>query len=148
VKLIFTSDHAGFALRRHLAEWAKTLGHDVTEVGAPSTDPFDYPDAAEVAVPAVTNGLVDFGVFICGSGIGISIQANRHLEIRAANCVTTQMAALSRQHNYANVLCLGERLVSAELAEQIVTTFLETAEDHSERHERRVVKLGERHGCC
>lgn len=148
MKLIFTSDHAGIGLRKHLVSWANAQGHTVLEVGAPSTEAYDYPDAAEDAVPAVANGEVDFGVFICGSGIGISIQANRHLSIRAANCVTIQMAALARQHNHANVLCLGERLVSTELAEEILRTFLETDEDRADRHQRRVNKLGERHEMC
>ena len=86
-------------------------------------------------------GGTDLGVLVCGTGIGVSIRANRYSGIRAANCCTTEMAVLARQHNHANVLCLGARLLNLEQAEEIARVFLQTEEDTSERHSRRVRKL-------
>jgi ribose 5-phosphate isomerase B len=141
MKLIFASDHAGFDLRRHLAAWATSQGHEVQEVGAMGKDPYDYPDAADAAAPMITSGAVPFGVFVCGSGIGISIRANRHEGIRAALCRSDLEATLARAHNHANVLCLGERLTTPFVAEAILAAFLAGIEDSNDRHVRRVEKL-------
>lgn len=109
--------------------------------GAMSTDSYDYPDAADLVVSELLSGRADLGVLVCGSGIGISIRANRHAGIRAANCCSAEMATLARQHNHANVLALGERLVSEGDAMEIFDAFLAGEPDLAERHARRVVKL-------
>ncbi|MBL8086526.1 MAG: RpiB/LacA/LacB family sugar-phosphate isomerase [Chthonomonas sp.] len=141
MKLIFGSDHAGHTLRRVLVHTARRDGHECVEVGAMGEDPYDYPDAADDLAPRILSGEFELGVLICGSGIGICIRANRHPGIRAANCWNVESAKLARLHNHANVLCLGERLVEAERAVEILTAFLKAPEDHAERHERRVGKL-------
>lgn len=141
LRLCFGSDHAGLALRQALAEAMRTAGHAVREVGATSGDPYDYPDASDLVARAVLEQSADFGVLVCGSGVGVSIRANRYFGIRAANCCSVEMARLSRQHNHTNILCLGERLVELGLAESILNAFLTTEEDTAERHCRRVDKL-------
>ena len=141
MKLAFGSDHAGFALREELARWAQSAGHQVSEFGATSGESYDYPDAADLVATEVLSGNAGFGVLVCGSGIGVDIRANRHEHIRAANCVTTQMAELSRQHNHANVLCLGARLMDIANAKAILQAFLTTAESQEQRHVLRVEKI-------
>jgi ribose 5-phosphate isomerase B len=141
VKLAFGADHAGFCLRRDLAEWAKGQGWEVAEFGAESTEPYDYPDAADLVARELERKTVDFGVLVCGSGIGVDIRANRYDFIRAANCTSTEMAELSRLHNHANVLCLGARLMDSEKAKEILETFLQTQESQEPRHIRRVEKM-------
>ncbi|MCE9557537.1 MAG: ribose 5-phosphate isomerase B [Armatimonadetes bacterium] len=147
MRLVFASDHAGFELRQKLAAIATANGHQVVSVGATSTDAFDYPDAADQGVAEIQSNRADLGIFICGSGIGISIRANRFPKIRAANCCSEQMAELARKHNQANVLCLGERIVSPELATKILETFLNTEPDFAERHQNRVNKLDASTAC-
>ncbi len=139
--LAFGSDHAGFRYRVELAKVAADMGYEISQFGAQSEEPYDYPDAADLVVEELLQGRATFGVLICGSGIGIEIRANRHPHIRAANCVTVQMAELAREHNHANVLCLGERLISLDLAGEIMKAFLVTAESEVPRHVRRVEKL-------
>lgn len=141
MKLIFSSDHAGFLARQSLAEVARAWGHDVTEVGAPSEASYDYPEASDLAVERVLDGSADFGILICGSGIGVSIRANRYHGIRAALCMTVEMAELARMHNHANVLCLASRLTPETELEQILSKFLTTAPDEGERHVRRIREL-------
>lgn len=141
VTVVFTSDHAGYRLRRRLADKAKEIGVTVIEVGAPGEDSYDYPRAADEGVPMILSGQATFGVFICGSGIGICMRANRHPGIRAANCWSEESAKLARLHNNANVLCLGERLIEGPLAEKIMVAFLEGENDSAERHSRRVGML-------
>ncbi len=141
MKLIFGSDHAGFGLRKDLAAHAAKLGHEVTEVGAMSESSYDYPDAASELVPRILTNEFDLGVLICGSGTGICIAANRHVGIRAANCCSVESAVLARQHNHANVLCLGARLVDLESAKAILEAFLQAEPDNDSRHLRRIAKL-------
>jgi len=138
---VFGSDHAGFELRQSLVERARSQGNETLEVGAQGPEPFDYPDASDLVVKALRDGSVDFGVLICGTGIGVSIRANRHAGIRAAVCCSALHAEMARRHNYANVLCLGARVTEPGEAALILDTFLQTPEDHEERHERRVRKL-------
>lgn len=141
MKIAFGADHAGYCLELELIQWAQSQGHDVSRFGAESTDPYDYPDAADLVAAAVIDAQADFGVLICGSGIGVDIRANRYPQIRAANCCSAQMAALSREHNHANVLCLGARLIDADLARTILQTFLATPESQEPRHCRRIEKM-------
>lgn len=138
MKLIFGSDHAGLELRRHVANWAHSRGHSVTEVGADSEQAFDYPLAADAVACQMRPGGFDFGVLVCGTGIGVCIRANRYHHIRAAECTSVEMARLARQHNYANVLCMGGRILSMDEGEQILAAFLQTTPDNAERHARRV----------
>lgn len=141
MNIVFGSDHAGYALREALREGASAAGHRTWSVGAPSEQPYDYPDAADLGVADVLAGKADFGVLVCGTGIGISIRANRHPGIRAANCCTEEMAEMARRHNHANVLCLGARLLDVPAAQAILVRFLETDEDTEARHVRRVEEM-------
>lgn len=138
MKLIFGSDHAGFEMRRHVADWAMSHGHEVTEVGANSNEPYDYPLASDAVACEIRQGTFDFGVLFCGTGIGVSIRANRYPHIRAANCTSVEMARLGRLHNHANVLCLGARILSKEESLSIFNAFIETSADDAERHVTRV----------
>jgi ribose 5-phosphate isomerase B len=139
--IVLASDHAGFTLRSHLAEFVRNKGDEAIEVGARSEEPYDYPDAADEAVAYVLDGRARFGVFVCGTGIGICMRANRYKGIRGAPCTSVQMALLAREHNDANVLCLGARLTPDSLAVQILEAFLSEPASDVERHKRRVAKL-------
>jgi len=141
MKLVLASDHAGFQLRETLADYARTLGHDVITVGAPTEEAYDYPDAADEGVEKFMKEHADFAVFVCGSGIGICMRANKHHGIRAADCTSVEMAKLARQHNHANVLCLGQRITEPDMAKEIMEAFLNEAPDTTERHQRRVDKI-------
>lgn len=135
------TDHAGFDLAETIARTLVEQGHKVLRCGAPSTDRFDYPVASDELAEVVLSGKAEFGVLVCGSGIGVSIRANRYSGIRAALCTSVEMAELSRAHNYANVLCLGARITPESLAIEIVDAFLRGPEDRSERHAHRVELL-------
>lgn len=139
--LVFGSDHAGFEFRQELARRARDWGHTVEEVGAESTDAYDYPFASDAVAMRIVQKTADFGVLVCGSGIGVCIRANRYRGVRAANVCTAEMAELARLHNDANVLCLGARLVSIETAEAALQKFLATETAPEERHRRRVQQL-------
>lgn len=141
MKLGFGSDHAGLDLRHQLESWAKAHGDEVQSFGAMSPESYDYPDAADALCRRLLEGKLDFGILICGSGIGISIRANRHLGIRAALCTSPEMAELARQHNHANVLCLGARITEPDVAKECLDVFLSASPDLGERHVRRIVKL-------
>ena len=140
MKIAVASDHAGFKYKQLAKEYLQGKGHEVIDYGTHSEDRTDYPDFAHVASNGILNGEAERGVFVCGSGIGISIAANRHKGIRAVDAVTEEMAMLSRQHNNANVLALGERLVSWEEAKKIIDVFFAT-EFEGGRHTDRVQKI-------
>jgi len=110
------------------------------DFGTHTPEPVDYPDVAHVAAMAISSGEFKRGIFICGSGIGMSIVANKHIGVRAAACESPAAAELSRLHNDANVLCFGERLVSWPRAKKMILLFLNTKAD-SGRHARRVRKI-------
>ncbi|MCU0424428.1 MAG: ribose 5-phosphate isomerase B [Candidatus Kapabacteria bacterium] len=134
------SDHAGFRYKSAIADFLRSSGHMVEDFGTHSLDSVDYPDFAAAVGRAVAEKKVEFGVLVCGSGIGVSITANKVSGVRAANCLTVEMAQLARQHNNANVVTLGERLVSLEMAQAIVEAFLSTPFEGG-RHEKRVEKI-------
>ena len=138
MEIIIASDHAGFELK----EFLKTSlnKHNFIDLGTDSDKSVDYPDFGYKAAKAIASGKADFGIVICGSGIGISIAANREPKVRCALCVNEQMASLARQHNNANILALGARYTGNIEALNIVTTFLNT-EFEGGRHEGRVNKL-------
>ena len=140
MKISVASDHAGFEYKERLKELLKSLGHEVVDFGCFSPDSSDYPDFAYPAAKAVGIGECERGIFICGTGVGVSIVANKVKGVRAANCCSVEEAKLSRQHNNANVLTFGARLISWELAKEIVKVWLET-EFEGGRHERRVEKI-------
>lgn len=139
-KLAIASDHGGFVLKEYLKKNFKAQPVEWVDLGTYSAESVDYPDYGKKIAEAVANGDVEQGIAICGSGIGISIACNRNPKIRAALCFNSTMSRLARQHNDANVLCLGERLIGTEVALDIVKTFLET-EFEGGRHAGRVDKL-------
>ena len=140
MRLLFASDHGGFDLKRLLAAHARSLGHEVIDVGPHSADAVDYPDFAHDLARRLVAGEGERGVLLCGTGIGMAIAANRHPGVRAALCHDAFTAETSRRHNNANVLCLGGRTTGAGVALQILELFLTVAFDGG-RHERRVDKL-------
>jgi len=140
-KIALASDHAGFELKEVLREELKGLGHDVLDLGTSNPDSVDYPDFGLKAARAVAAGDAQAGVIVCGTGIGISIAANRVPGARAALCHDTTTARLSREHNDANILALGARVIGTETARDCVRAFLETPFAGG-RHQRRVDKLG------
>ena len=135
------SDHAGYEMKTALREEISSLGYGVLDLGTDSPDSVDYPDFAHALAEAVTQGKAGQGVLVCGSGIGVSITANRHPGIRAALCHNAETARLSRQHNDANVLAMGERIIGVDVARECLRAFLET-EFEGGRHARRVAKMG------
>ena len=147
MKLYLGSDHAGFTLRTELANMFLSEGHDVKEFGATSLERYDYPVAADEVAKAMKSEHDAIGILVCGSGVGVSIRANRYRHLRAANCCSVEMAKLAREHNHANVLCLGERLISIALGLEIARTFCKTPFDETERHARRVLMLGAEPEC-
>lgn len=140
--IAIASDHAGVELKTLVKQWLQEYADSVIDLGADDAGvSVDYSDFGNKLAETVLSGKAQYGVAICGSGIGISIAANRHKGIRAALCHSGVSAALSRQHNNANVLCLGARLLSVETAQECVQQFFTTAFEGG-RHERRVEKLG------
>jgi ribose 5-phosphate isomerase B len=140
-KIAIASDHAGVGLKAALKEALVAGGYEALDLGTEGSASVDYPDFADALAARLAAGEVARGVLICGTGIGISIAANRHRAVRAALCHDVTSARLARQHNDANVLVLGARMVGAEVARDCLATFLETAFEGG-RHQRRVAKLG------
>ena len=146
MKVAFGCDHAGYedpppyhapAIVAYLEE----LGHTVDHVGTYGPESVDYPDFASKVCERVLNKEAEFGVLLCGTGMGISIAANRHKGIRAAACVTEKMVRLARDHNDANILCLGSRVSTIDECKHLIKLFFETGFSHGERHQRRIEKL-------
>lgn len=133
-------DHAGFAYKEKIVQKLNEEGFEVKDFGPNSEASVDYPDFAHPLSTFVESNQEAVGILICGSGNGVAITANKHAGIRAALCWNTELAALSRQHNNANVLCIPARFVSVETAEEMVDTFLETAFEGG-RHGTRVGKI-------
>ena len=141
MKLAIGSDHAGFGMKAFLIENLEKEGHDVTDCGTYSADSTDYPDYAAEVCARLNDGSVDYGVLICGTGIGISIAANKIKGIRAALCHTEFSAKMARQHNDANALALGANVLGKELALSITETFIGEKFSRGERHIRRIGKI-------
>ncbi|WP_417914517.1 ribose 5-phosphate isomerase B [Candidatus Electronema sp. JM] len=140
MKIAVGSDHGGFELKQQVVEFLSKAGHEVESVGCFGLASVDYPDFAEKVCALVKARTCERGILICGTGIGMSIAANRHREIRAALCHEAFTARMSREHNNANVLCLGARVIGSELALEIVCTWV-TAEFAGGRHQRRLDML-------
>ena len=140
LRVAVASDHAGVALKEEIKSLLSRLKADATDLGTNSSASVDYPDFAHTLAKGVAEQRFDAGILVCGTGIGMSIAANRHSEIRAALCTDPYCARMTRQHNDANVLCLGARVVGGGLAEEIVTAFFTTSFEGG-RHAARVAKL-------
>ena len=140
ITLAIGSDHAGLKLKNHLLEWLRAQGHTVEDYGVHSPESMDYPDIAATVARAVAAGHQHRGILVCGSGIGVSIAANKIAGIRAVPCQDPIAARLSREHNDSNLLTLGERLSTPMVAEVIVTAWLE-AEFAGGRHCQRIDKI-------
>lgn len=135
------SDHAGYLLKSILCEELETLGYQVLDFGTDSLDSVDYPLFAHDVAATVASGRVRYGVVLCGTGIGVSITANRHPGVRAALCHNVETTRLSRKHNNANVLALGARIIDEKTAKSCLRAFLDTKFDGGGRHERRVAMI-------
>ena len=140
MKIAIGSDHGGYELKGKLIKYIEDLGYEVVDYGTYSDESVDYPDYGEKVAKSVVAGNEDLGVVICGTGIGISIAANKVKGARAALCSDTFSASMARQHNNANILSLPARYISLEQALKMVDIFLETKFDGG-RHERRVEKI-------
>ena len=134
------SDHAGFDLKQVLAAYLAELGYEVLDLGTGGPESVDYPDFGKAVAKAVAAEKARFGVLVCGTGIGISIAANRNPQVRAALCHDHMTAELSRRHNDANILALGSRIIGVEVAKDCLRTFLTTPFEGG-RHAGRVAKL-------
>lgn len=140
MRIVVGSDHAGFDLKGEILSFLCMEGWDVQDMGTFAPDSVDYPDYAHLVVREMLAGRADLGILICGTGIGMSMTANRYPGIRAALCTDAFMARLSREHNDANVLCLGARVVGVGLALDIVNAWI-NASFAGGRHQRRVEKI-------
>ncbi|MCI5828282.1 MAG: ribose 5-phosphate isomerase B [Lachnospiraceae bacterium] len=138
MKIAIGNDHAAGGLKTVIIDLIQKLGHEVVDVGAPIGEAVDYPIPGEKVGRLVASGEADLGVLICGTGVGISLAANKVKGIRAAAVSDTATARLIREHNNANVIAIGARIVGEELAKDIIKTFLTTDFSGEERHQRRI----------
>jgi ribose 5-phosphate isomerase B len=140
MKIAIGSDHRGYEVKRRLADFLPQLGHEVLDVGPTGKDSVDYPDFAFQVARAVSEGRVERGILICGTGIGMCIAANKVAGVRAAPCHDSITAEMSRRHNDANILCLSADLLGEELIERMARIWLDTPFEGG-RHARRVDKI-------
>lgn len=140
MKIAIASDHAAFTLKGELAQWLRELGHELADLGPEGIESVDYPDYGYKLAEHVASGKADLGIVACGSGVGISIAVNRNPGARCALVSEPVSARLAREHNNANVLALGARLVGIDMAKACIEAFLSTPFAGG-RHERRVEKL-------
>ena len=134
------ADHAGYEFKEKIKELLKSLGFDYKDFGTNSNEATDYPDYAHKVAESVSSGEAEYGILICGTGIGMSMAANKHKGIRASNVESVEAARLARAHNNANILTIGSRLISWSTAVEIIKVFLSTKFEGG-RHERRVQKI-------
>lgn len=139
-KIGMASDHAGYEMKEFIKEFLTRQGYQIKDFGTHSTESMDYPDVAHPLALAIESGEIPMGIALCGSGNGISMTLNKHKGIRAALCWNTELAALARQHNDANVLSLPARFITNNQAKEIVESYL-SAEFEGGRHLRRVEKI-------
>ena len=140
MRIALAADHAGYLLKDELATWLREQGHDVSDLGTNGPESVDYPEFGRKLAGAVASGQAERGIAICGSGIGISIAVNREPRCRCARVSEPLSAALAREHNDANVLALGGRLIGSDMAKACVAAFLDTGFAGG-RHQRRVDEL-------
>jgi ribose 5-phosphate isomerase B len=141
MKVAVACDHGGFPLKEIVLETVRMAGHEAMDLGTDSSEPVDYPDYAEKVGRAIQNGEVDRGIIICGSGVGAAIAANKMRGIRAGVCHDTYSAHQSVEHDDANVLALGARIIGPELAAELVHAYLGARFTGEDRHVRRVTKV-------
>jgi ribose 5-phosphate isomerase B len=141
MKIVLGSDHAGFEMKTMLARFLRDRGDEILDVGTYSADPVDYPDYAEAVGKVVVEGQLERGVLICGSGVGASVAANKILGIRAGLCHDTYSAHQGVEHDDMNVLVLGARVIGPQLAQELVTAYINAKFTHEERHVRRLGKI-------
>jgi ribose 5-phosphate isomerase B len=141
MRIALGADHGGYDLKTELVEGLRDLKYVIDDLGAFSTEPFDYPDVAHAAAQGVAQGSYERAILVCGTGIGMAIVANRYPGVRAATCGDVFTARYSRAHNDANVLTLGGRVIGVGLAWEIVNVWLATPFGGGERHVRRVAKI-------
>jgi ribose 5-phosphate isomerase B len=143
MKIVIGCDHAGYAIKGAVKDHLSALGHEVIDVGTNSSDSCHYPVYAKAACKKILDGECDLGILICGTGIGMSMAANKHNGIRAACCSDTFSARLTREHNDANMLCFGERVVGSGLALELVDAFINAEYLNNGNHVTRVAMLSE-----
>lgn len=143
MKIVIGCDHAGYAIKGAVKDHLISLGHEVIDVGTNSKDSCHYPIYAKAACKKILDGECSLGILICGTGIGMSMAANKHNGIRAACCSDTFSARLTREHNDANMLCFGERVVGAGLALELVDAFINAEYMNNGNHVTRVAMLSE-----
>ena len=141
MKIAVSSDHAGFMLKFELVRWLREQGHEVLDLGTDSVEPVDYPDFSRAVGHAVTENQVERGIVICGSGVGACVAVNKMKGLRAGLCHDTFSARQGVEDDNINVLCIGARVIGAELSKEVVTAFLKAKFSHLERHERRLKKV-------
>lgn len=141
MRVVIGSDHAAYQLKTMLVGFVSELGHEVGDVGTCDESPVDYPDIAVAVAGAITAGRADRGLLLCGSGVGASVAANKIHGIRAGLCHDTYSAHQGVEHDNANVLVLGARVIGVELAHELVKTFLAAEFTNEERHLRRLAKV-------
>lgn len=141
MRIAIASDHAALDMKAALRDWLIEEGHEVADLGPETTDSVDYPDYGYDLAAVIAEGSAEFGIALCGSGVGISISVNRHPAVRCALVSEPLSAALSREHNDANCIAMGARMVGLEMAQSCVATFLST-QFAGGRHQRRIDKLG------
>lgn len=141
--IAIASDHGGFAMKAQIIEHLKKRGVELDDLGCYSEESVDYPHYAAKLGRAVADGTYERGILVCGTGIGMSIAANKIPGVRASLCADCYSAEMTRLHNDSNVLCLGGRTIGSELAKRIVDTYLNAGFSGAEHHARRVAQIGE-----
>ncbi|WP_304472910.1 ribose 5-phosphate isomerase B [uncultured Faecalibaculum sp.] len=141
MKIAIGCDHGAFEYKEEIRNMLESEGHIVTDCGCYSSEAVDYPDIAVKTANMVVSGEADTGIVMCGTGIGISMAANKVKGIRCGLCTDTTMARLTREHNDANMLAMGARIIGIELAKDIVHAYLSTPFSNGERHVKRIEKL-------
>jgi ribose 5-phosphate isomerase B len=141
MKIAIAADHGGYAYKKQMLAIIREHGYEVADLGAFDETPSDYPDFAVLVAKAITDNQAEKGILICGSGVGVSVAANKFKGIRAGVCHDTYSAHQSVEHDDVNVLCIGERVIGIELAKEIVLSFLGAKFSHAERHQRRLDKV-------
>lgn len=143
MKIAIGSDHVGYLLKKDLIPYLKDFGYKINDIGIDSVTPVDYPDYAEKISMEIINGNAERGIFICGSGVGASVAANKIPGIRAGLCHDSYTAHQSVEHDNINVMVLGSRVIGLELAKELVIIFLKVKFSGAERHKRRLKKISQ-----
>lgn len=141
MKVGISNDHAGVELKNQLVQYLQNKGYEVVNYGTDSSESYDYPIAGKNLCQGIKNKEVEYGIAICGTGVGISIACNKHKGIRACCCSESESARLTREHNDANVICFGARIINYETAVKIVDAFLTTEFSNGERHNKRINQI-------